>query len=72
MASCHWPLAVEPSPNQVIATRGSLRIWNARASPHATFIMSGSIETMPTHPMLRSPKCMLPSRPLVGPPMRPM
>ena len=59
------PLAVEPSPNQVIATRGSPRIWNASARPHATSAMSGSIETIPTQPSSRSPKCMLPSLPPV-------
>src|SRR5437763_13534 len=34
--------------------------------------MSGSIDTMPTQPIDLSPKCMLPSRPRVGPPSRPM
>ena len=34
--------------------------------------MSGSIETMPTQPTRRSPKCTLPSRPPVMPPARPM
>ena len=65
IASCHWPFEVDPSPNHVIATRGSLRIWNARASPFATSAMSGSIETMPTQPSSLTPKCMLPSRPRV-------
>ena len=34
--------------------------------------MSGSIETIPTQPSVRSPKCTLPSRPPVMPPSRPM
>ena len=34
--------------------------------------MSGSIETIPTQPLVRSPKCTLPSRPPVMPPARPM
>ena len=72
IASCQTPLAVEPSPNQVIATRGSRRIWKASASPQATSDMSGSIETIPTQPSRRSPKCMLPSLPPVGEPVRPM
>ena len=71
IASCHWPFAVEPSPKNVIAIRGSRRILNASASPVATCAMSGSIETM-TQPRLRSPKCMLPSLPPVTPPARPM
>ena len=33
IASCHWPLAVEPSPKNVIATRGSRRSLNASAMP---------------------------------------
>ena len=40
--------------------------------PVATSIMSGSIETIPTQPSSRSPKCTLPSRPRVTPPARPM
>jgi hypothetical protein len=72
IASCHWPLAVEPSPKNVIAIRGSRRILNAIAIPLATKAMSGSIETMPTEPSLPSPKCMLPSLPPVTPPARPM
>ena len=72
MASWKSPRDVEPSPNQVIATRCSPRILNAIARPVATSIMSGSIETMPTQPTVRSPKCTLPSRPPVIPPSRPM
>ena len=72
MASWKSPREVEPSPNHVIATRCSPRILNAIASPVATSIMSGSIETMPTQPLVRSPKCTLPSRPPVIPPSRPM
>jgi hypothetical protein len=72
IASCHWPLAVDPSPKNVIATRGSRRILNASASPVATCAMSGSIETIPTLPRRRSPKCMLPSLPPVTPAARPM
>ena len=40
--------------------------------PVATSIMSGSIETIPTQPSVRSPKWTLPSRPPVMPPSRPM
>jgi hypothetical protein len=72
IASCHCPLAVEPSPKNVIATRGSLRILNASARPVATWAMSGSIETIPTQPSSRSPKCMFPSLPPVTPALRPM
>ena len=72
IASCHWPFAVEPSPNHVIAIRGSWRSLNESAIPVATMAMSGSIETMPTLPSARSPKCMLPSLPPVTPPVRPM
>ena len=50
IASCHWPFAVDPSPKKVIATRASRRILNASAIPVATSAMSGSIETIPTHP----------------------
>src|SRR5581483_4332300 len=66
IASCHWPLGVEPSPNHVMATRGSLRIWNASARPQVTSAMSGSIDTIPTQPSSLSPKCMLPSLPPVA------
>jgi hypothetical protein len=72
IASCHCPLAVEPSPKKVIATRGSPRILKARAMPVATWAMSGSMLTMPTQPRARSPKCMFPSRPPVTPPVLPM
>ena len=72
IASWKSPREVEPSPNQVSAARCSPRILKAIASPVATSIMSGSIETMPTQPTLRSPKWTLPSRPLVIPPARPM
>ena len=72
IASWKSPREVEPSPNHVIATRASPRILNAIASPVAISIMSGSIETMPTQPLVRSPKCTLPSRPPVMPPSRPM
>ena len=41
----------------------SPRSLNAIAIPVATSIMSGSIETIPTHPRWRSPKWTLPSRP---------
>ena len=72
IASWKSPREVDPSPNHVIATRCSPRILNAIAMPAATSIMSGSIETMPTQPTVRSPKCTLPSRPRVTPPSRPM
>ena len=72
MASWKSPREVEPSPNQVIATRCSPRSLKAIARPVATSIMSGSIETMPTQPSVRSPKCTLPSRPRVMPVSRPM
>ena len=72
IASCHWPFAVEPSPKKVIATRSSPRIFIASAIPLATSAMSGSIETIPTQPSPRSPKCMLPSLPPVTPSARPM
>ena len=63
IASWKSPRDVEPSPNQVSAARCSPRSLKAIASPVATSIMSGSIETMPTQPTRRSPKCTLPSRP---------
>ena len=72
IASWKSPREVEPSPNQVMATRCSPRSLNAIASPVAISIMSGSIETIPTQPLVRSPKCTLPSRPPVMPPSRPM
>ena len=72
IASWKSPREVEPSPNQVSAQRGSPRSLNAIAMPVAISIMSGSIETMPTQPRLRSPKCTLPSRPPVMPAARPM
>src|SRR3712207_7093250 len=52
----------------LIAQRCSPRILKAIAMPVATTIMSGSIETIPTQPSARSPKCTLPSRPPVTPP----
>ena len=72
IASWKSPREVEPSPNQVSATRCSPRSLKAIARPVATSIMSGSIETIPTQPTVRSPKCTLPSRPRVMPPSRPM
>ena len=63
IASWKSPREVEPSPNQVSAQRCSPRSLNAIAIPVATSIMSGSIETIPTQPSLRSPKWTLPSRP---------
>ena len=51
IASWKSPREVEPSPNQVIATRCSPRSLNAIASPVAISIMSGSIETIPTQPL---------------------
>ncbi len=72
IASCHWPFAVEPSPKKVSATRRSPRSFAAIAMPVATRAMSGSIETIPTQPSSRSPKCMFPSLPPVGAPLRPM
>ena len=72
IASWKSPREVEPSPNHVIATRCSPRSLNAIASPVAISIMSGSIETIPTQPFVRSPKWTLPSRPPVMPSARPM
>ncbi len=72
IASWKSPREVEPSPNQVSATRCSPRSLKAIARPVATSIMSGSIETIPTQPAVRSPKWTLPSRPRVMPPSRPM
>ena len=71
IASWKSPLEVEPSPNQVSAQRASPRSLNAIAIPVATSIMSGSIETIPTQPRVRSPKWTLPSRPWVTPASRP-
>src|SRR3954469_18275993 len=50
IASWKSPRDVEPSPNHVIAARRSPRSLKAIAMPVATSIMSGSIETIPTHP----------------------
>ena len=72
IASWKSPRDVEPSPNHVSAARCSPRILKAMARPVATSIMSGSIETIPTQPTRRSPKCTFPSRPPVMPPARPM
>ena len=52
IASWKSPREVEPSPNHVSAQRASRRSLNAIAMPVATTIMSGSIETIPTQPVL--------------------
>ena len=72
IASWKSPREVAPSPTHVSAQRASPRMRNAIAMPVATTIMSGSIDTIPTQPRSRSPKCTLPSRPSVTPPARPM
>ena len=53
IASWKSPREVDPSPNHVRAQRRSPRSLNAIAMPVATSIMSGSIETIPTHPSRR-------------------
>jgi hypothetical protein len=72
IASWKSPREVEPSPKKVSAQRASSRSLNAIAMPVATHIMSGSIETIPTTPRRRSPKCTLPSRPWLTSFSRPM
>ena len=49
-ASCQSERLVAPSPDQPSATRGSLRIRNASAQPHATGTIAGRCETIAISP----------------------
>ena len=72
MASCASPRAIAPSPDQATATRGSRRIWKARAAPTATGISAGRWLTMAIRPRRMSAMCTLPSLPAARPSLRPM
>jgi hypothetical protein len=61
-----------PSPDQATATRGSRRIWKARAAPTATGISAGRWLTMAIRPSRISAMCTLPSLPAARPSLRPM